>query len=100
MAGGKYYPYAIWAALFALFLRLDPSVHEFSKSYLQRFDALQGLRLAKEMHGSSIKATSGDPGAVAEAHTPKITILSFDPLIAHVADFLSPSELTHLKQLS
>lgn len=100
MATGKLFPYAIWAALFALFLRLDPSIHKIWRSSLQRFDRLRSTDGIEDLKALSENARSGAFEVVAAPLVPRITILSFDPFIAHVADFISPSELAHLKQLS
>jgi hypothetical protein len=45
-----------------------------------------------------VPVEAGNVSPVAEP-TPKVKILSFDPFIAHIADFISPSEREYLIKL-
>jgi hypothetical protein len=69
-----------------------------SATVLSNYGPLSTSNPQTEIVEIGVPVEAGNVSPVTEA-APKIKILSFDPFIAHIADFISPSEREHLLKL-
>jgi hypothetical protein len=69
-----------------------------SATVLSNYGPLSKTAPKTEIVVSGVPVEAGNVSPVAEP-TFKVKILSFDPFIAHIADFISPSEREHLMKL-
>jgi hypothetical protein len=69
-----------------------------SATVLSSYGPLSKTAPKTEIVEIGVPVEAGSISPVAEP-TPKVKILSFDPFIAHIADFISPSERDYLIKL-